>query len=234
MLGMPVFVNLGAKETPRPMSKNVAIEKSYKYLGYFLMLLAPLVIVGFWRTYFSQYPEFKNILKVHHFHAAAASAWIGLLIVQPILIQARQLRWHKIVGKFSYFLFPVLLVSFALMIQMNMSSLQGMFGPTAEVVLLTIFFILAIAYRKQTDKHMRYMILCAIVFIEPSMARLLIPHFGGPKPMWVLITLSTIEAILIGLIIYDYVQRRNYKPYVVGLLSFFVFEIGVYFVYLAD
>jgi hypothetical protein len=234
MIGMPVFSNLAFKETPHPMLKNVAIEKNYKYLGYFLMLLAPLAIIGFWRTYFGQYPEFKNILKTHHFHAAAASAWIALLIVQPILIQTGQLRWHRMLGKFSYFLFPVLLVSFGLMIQMNMYSLQGIFGPTAEVVLLTMFFVLAIVYRKQTDKHMRYMILCALVFIDPTVARLLIPHFEGPKPSWILINFSIIDAILIGLIVYDAMHKRNYKPYVVGMIAFLAFEVGVYFVYLAD
>src|SRR5690242_19835730 len=113
------------------MLKNIPIEKSYRYLGYFLMLLVPIVVVGFWRTYFGQFPGFKNLLATHHYHAVAASLWIILLVAQPILIQYKQLRWHRILGKVSYVVFPMLLLGLALMIQMNMASLQSLFVPAA-------------------------------------------------------------------------------------------------------
>ncbi len=36
------------------------MEKTYKYLGYFLLLLVPLTILAFFKTYFVQFPNFKE------------------------------------------------------------------------------------------------------------------------------------------------------------------------------
>ena len=52
------------------------MEKNYKYLGYAMMLLIPLTFIGFYRTYFSLYPDFENLKSVHHFHGAVAGLWI--------------------------------------------------------------------------------------------------------------------------------------------------------------
>lgn len=36
------------------------MEKKYKNLGYFMLLLIPLTIAGFYKTYIGQYPDFNN------------------------------------------------------------------------------------------------------------------------------------------------------------------------------
>lgn len=63
------------------------MNKSYQYPGYFLLLLIPLTIAGFFKTYISQFPDFgEDITSFIHIHAFIASVWMGMLIVQPFLI----------------------------------------------------------------------------------------------------------------------------------------------------
>ena len=86
------------------------MDKSYKYLGYFFLLLIPLTIAGFYKTYIVQFPNFKaNVTPLIHIHAFIASVWIGILIVQPFLILNKKFALHRKVGKISYIVFPLLI-----------------------------------------------------------------------------------------------------------------------------
>ena len=76
------------------------MDKSYKYLGYFFLLLIPLTIAGFYKTYIVQFPNFKeNITYFIHIHAFIATVWIGILILQPFLIVNKKFALHRKVGK---------------------------------------------------------------------------------------------------------------------------------------
>jgi hypothetical protein len=56
------------------------MEKSYKYLPYFLILMVPLTIAAFYKTYIIQFPDFseKNGTFIH-IHATIATIWIILM-----------------------------------------------------------------------------------------------------------------------------------------------------------
>ena len=89
------------------------MEKNYKYLGYFLLILIPLTFAGFYKTYIGQFPNFEEkIDSFIHFHAIIASLWILLLIIQPLLILNKKYKVHRTIGKFSFILFPLLILSF--------------------------------------------------------------------------------------------------------------------------
>ena len=89
------------------------MEKSYRYLGYFFLLFIPLIFFGFYKTYINQFPTFENVKHGYiHVHAAIAILWVALVIVQPFLIVNKKLAWHRKIGKLSYFIFPLLILSF--------------------------------------------------------------------------------------------------------------------------
>ena len=89
------------------------MEKKYKYLGYILLLLIPLTFAGFYKTYIGQFPNFDdNIDSLVHFHAFIASIWIVMLIAQPLLVLNKKLKAHRTIGKISYLVFPLLILSF--------------------------------------------------------------------------------------------------------------------------
>ncbi len=118
------------------------MEKSYKYLGYFFLLLIPLTIAGFYKTYIIQFPNFKeNITYFIHVHAFIALAWIGILIVQPFLIVNKKFSLHRKVGKISYIVFPLLVLSFVPQIirTANSANPKNLFFSLADLVLFDRF-----------------------------------------------------------------------------------------------
>jgi hypothetical protein len=60
------------------------MEKSYRLLGYFFLLFIPLVFVGFYKSYIIQFPTFRFVRYFYiHIHAAIATLWVALIIIQP-------------------------------------------------------------------------------------------------------------------------------------------------------
>lgn len=197
------------------------MEKAYRNLGYFLILLIPLTLVGFYKTYFIQFPTFQETSGVIHAHAIIATVWILMLIAQPLLIRNRKLKWHRLLGKASYIIFPLLILSFIpQMIKLfNSENPKVLFFPMADCLILIIVYGLAIYYKRDTPKHMRFMIGSALVFLGPTIGRI--------GPMWLGISdvvnqnimYGIVYLILIGLILFDRTQGVTYKPYLfIGLL----------------
>lgn len=192
------------------------MEKAYKNLGYILILLIPLTFLAFFKTYFNQFPIFEdNITTYIHLHAVIASIWILMLIVQPILIRNRKNKLHKKIGKISYIVFPLLILSFIpQMIRIiNSDNLNVLFFPLADSILLSLCYSLAIYYRKNVSKHMRYMIGTAIVFLGPTIGRIGPLILGLSENVTQNSQYGLIYLILIGLILLDRKNGKNFQPY---------------------
>lgn len=204
------------------------MEKAYKNLGYFFLLLIPLTFLGFYKTYFIQFPSFEeNITSFIHLHAIIASIWILLLIVQPLLILNRNNKVYRKIGKLSYIVFPILILSFVpQMIRIiNSDAPQFLFFPLADSVLLILFYSLAIYHRRKVSKHMRYIIGSATVFLGPTIGRIG-PHiFEWSEIVTQNIQYGIIYLILIGLIFYDKRNKNNYRPYLLILTTWIIHQI---------
>lgn len=204
------------------------MEKAYKYLGYFLLLLIPLTFFGFYKTYFVQFPNFEENINIFiHLHAFIASIWILLLIVQPLLIINRKNKLHRKIGKLSYFVFPILILSFVpQMIRIINSDVpQFLFFPLADSILLILFYSLAMYNRRNTSKHMRYIIGTATVFLGPTIGRIGPKLLDWSEDMTQNVQYGIIYLILIGLIFYDIRNRKNYQPYILILTVWVIHQI---------
>ena len=211
------------------------MDRTYKYLGYFLLLLIPLTFAGFYKTYFEPFPNFgKNIDVYIHIHAVIASLWIAILIVQPFLIVNKKIALHRSVGKLSYVVFPLLIISFIPRIikTINSGDIQFLFFPLADGFLLVTFYVLAIYYKKKTAKHMRYMIASALVLMGPTFGRI------GPNLLgWSELSTQNVEygiiyTILIILILYDLKNKRKFQPYLIAIVGFVIHQLVYYWVFL--
>ncbi len=203
------------------------MEKAYKNLGYFLILLIPFTFLGFYKTYFYHFPSFEETTTYIHLHAFIASIWVVMLIVQPILIRAKKLKLHKSIGKISYFVFPLLLLSFVPgMIRIfNSDNPSILFFPLSDIIMLLILFLLAIYHKKKTSKHMRYMIGVAMVFLDPTLGRIgvLLLELTDKVNQNVLCIL--IYLILISLILLDRKNGKDFKPYVLIFSLWLIHQI---------
>lgn len=205
------------------------MEKQYRNLGFIFLLFIPLTFLGFYKTYFVLSPEFAGTVDAYtHIHAFIASLWMALLIVQPLLIRSKNFRLHQTFGKVSYFVFIALILSF--IPQMIKEYGKGLFPLNAgfDVVLLTLFYTLAIKYKRDVAKHMRYMIAIALIFIGPTLGRIIFflldsGHLGPFQIPYLIVV-----GILLVLIFWDKKNRRNYQPYLVALAAFSIYLIALY------
>lgn len=214
------------------------MEKGYKNVVYFLLILVAFVALGFYKPYFALFPDFgKPINTLVHIHALALLSWVLLLIVQLILIIKRQYAAHRLLGKFSYFLVTLIIVtSIGVMkkqydedIELKMSaaeSVKALIIPFGEILTFSIFYLLAIIYRNKISFHLRYIICTALVLITPSLARVMGYWFDVKQLESYITCFTLIDLIIIVLIIYDLKNGKNFKPYVLALWLFLVFDIS--------
>jgi hypothetical protein len=211
------------------------MEKSYRYLGYFFLMLIPLIFLGFYKTYLLQFPTFDKVKHTFiHIHAGIALVWVTLIIVQPFLIVNKKMAWHRKLGKLSYFIFPLLILSFipSVINNLNSDTPKYAFFAIGDGSLLTLFYCLAIKYRKKSSLHMRYMIVAAMVLLGPTIGRILPNIFGFSDLTTQNIQFAIIQSILIALIILDIKKSKKYYPYLIAIVGWCVHQSVFYYLFL--
>ena len=199
-----------------------------KYERVSLIGLGVLIILfwGFYRTYIVFFPAFEGFQFIHHFHGVLMLVWMALLIIQPWLIARRKHRIHKLIGRLSFVLAPLLIISIFLVSRMTyyrgLSQDAPMSDAIAEIALnigsLLVFIILyalAVLNTKRTFYHMRYMIGTALLMIGPGLGRALIIYFEMPPPLAISITLAVVALMGVALFVSDLVKKRDYRPFLI-------------------
>lgn len=196
------------------ISPKIRFDKS----GYYFTGLLVLVFLGFWNSYFSKFFIGKNDYSFYfHFHAAMMILWVILLIIQPLLVRKKRLALHRIFGKFTYFMMPLLLISVLMVLNSGMKKIPNneiafstIVFPFRDFILLTVAFSIGIYYRKDIQIHSRAMIITGIVFIEPALFRFLGGMlFKKMGDVGALIGIVLILSLLITLIVIERKQKSG-------------------------
>jgi hypothetical protein len=184
-----------------------------------------VLLWGFYRTYIVFFPSFEGFEFVQHFHGVMMTLWMACLIAQPLLISRKKHRVHKLIGKISFVLAPLLMISIfgvsRMTFERNLSA-STMEDAVAMISLsipgLIIFaglYGLAIANRPRTYYHMRYMIGTALLMIGPGLGRVLILSFEIPPPIGISITLAAVSVLAVTLLVLDLIKKQDYKPFLI-------------------
>jgi hypothetical protein len=215
------------------------MEKQYRNLGYFFLIIVVFVFLGFYYPYFSLFPDFKSITTIIHIHVISLMLWLGILIIQPLLIRYHKYKAHKYIGKFTYFLLPLVILSIIGVIRQGYfegiadkmtpaQSLKTQFTNIAGIFLFLTYYALAIIniLKGNVALHMRYMICLFLEFVPPTFGRTLGYWLGIRQFYTYNISILLSSLILFLLIIGDKKRGLNYTPYIVALcLTFLVNSI---------
>ena len=210
------------------------MEKAYKNIVFFFIGIVLIILMGFYNTYFVYFPKFEGFKSIHHIHGSLMVLWLLIMIVQPILISNKQYKWHKLIGKLSYFLVPVIIVTMFLAYKNSyqMAELNGeshsenlgiLFLPFTDIFPFATFYILAIVYKNNLGKHLRYMISIALSIVGASLVRILF-QLSEEINFFPAIMISSFVVVLffIGFILYD--SRKGIKftsnPFTIALITF--------------
>jgi hypothetical protein len=157
------------------------------YSGAALLMLAA-VFLGFSRTFFLKpwFPEAAALVPPEPFffyvHGVSFTAWILLMALQPLLIASRRVDLHRTLGWFGAGLAAVVIVVGTIGALMAARRPGGFLGvtappleflavPMADMALFTVFVVLAIAKRRDTQSHKRYMLLATIGLLDAAVIR---------------------------------------------------------------
>lgn len=198
-----------------------------------ILLLLGVAVFGFWKPYFGRLGAAQGLA---HLHALAMLTWIGMLVAQPMLIRGRRLAWHRRVGKASYAVVPLLVVSALFLAQMRIREAPPQALPMQQTILYlglsaSVLFVvvwgLGIRHRHDTALHARYMVGTALTLIDPSLARVMIFWVPGvPPPLYQWISFGVIYAIVLTLIVLDRGSRGR-RAFVVLLGLFVVLHASI-------
>ena len=212
----------------------LAMETSYRNVGYFLLALLPIFVAGFWIPYLSEIPAFeRSITPPVHVHAVLLFWWVGLLVFQPLAIRYRAFAVHRALGKASYFVMA-LIVPFTVAMMWKeyheklsdgasaSSAFQAEFVSAAQLVVTVALYVLAVLRIQKRDvpAHMRYMICIALLLLPAGLARTLGYWFHVPQSSSQTVCLAVIDVCLVGLIAFDRRRRYDPRPYVVAFLAY--------------
>lgn len=210
---------INSELSQQKLKNNNGITNRLIYYFVFLLLIS---FAGFYKTYLVKFPNFDGFTWAHHFHGVIMLTWILMLIAQPIFIRTKNFRLHKIVGKASYFIFPLLVLSFFLVSRASyfknikaageIEALAGMVSGIPDMFYISILYGLGIYYKKKTSFHLRFFASIGLMILGPGLGRFLIVFCGLP-PMIAIPSMVGVTALLtLGWLIADIKQKRSAFP----------------------
>lgn len=151
-----------------------------------------LILIGYARSYyFAAYFNARPLAgTLVHAHAVVMTVWVAYFSAQIALVRSRSIRLHRTLGMAGVAL-AALVLAFGMTVAVNKHLVQrsapkgvspeGFFAiPLVEMLLFALCFGGAIYYRRRPAEHKTLMLMTAINFLTPALARipLLPPGFN--------------------------------------------------------
>lgn len=202
---------------------------------YFIALLAG-VLIGFWPTYFAVFGQAPGHV---HFHGLTMLAWCGLLIAQATLIRIGRRDLHRMLGKASFVLAPLLALAVLSFAQTTLlrDGLQPerLYILYIQMQLLFAFLLsygLAIYNRRTPMVHARFMICATLPLIDPFLARVILFYLWEPSNIFhlQLITYGVTDLILVALMMSNWRRERRLGVFPLMLPVFIAVQLPNFFV----
>jgi len=217
-----------------------AESPNYVLIALFIGIIYLVAHVGFYKTYWVSFPDFKGFELLHHIHGMLMVSWLLLLIIQPLLIRSGKYRAHRFLGKLSYFIAPLVLASMFLILRLGYhkgisSNLErdviaGIALNIPQLLEFPLFYLLAIISILKNDpaRHMRYMIGTALIMISAGLGRVLIVLLKVEFNTALLTTLYIEAGLATVFLLYDLVKKKDYIPNLIIASSFIISTLIYY------
>lgn len=203
------------------------------YASAFFLVVLATAIHAYWPTYLS---VIFNSNVYSHFHAFIAAIWIALLIVQPYLIKNKRYAIHRIIGRFSVILAPILVLSIFLFAYHKLQEANGnieqwrfylFYLQSALAILFAMIYCLGLFFRKQRAIHSRFMVATGLTMLDPIFARSL--YWLGLQVNFQYITIGITLAGLLILSIIDFKDQKVRWVFPSLFVLVFVMHIPILF-----
>lgn len=197
--------------------------KVYPRAHWYLTLALAVAVGGFVPSYWSQ--DLSVFRPAIHWHAASATLWFLILILQPWLVNSGRVTAHRTIGCVALATAVLLVVTAALITPANLELETAnadlpyvfVYWDVATIALFAVYVILGMRHRRSVQLHARYMLATAFVPLLPALARGL--YFYGIVNNFTsaLYVGNAIVLAVLALLIYDDHKRGKIRAPYVGL-----------------
>ena len=191
------------------------------YTGVAIAMFAT-VFLGFARSFFLR-PWFPDLPAptepVFFVHGVVFTAWLVLLVVQPALVAVRRTDLHRKLGWLGAGL-AVAMVALGIVgaltaarrptgfVGIPIPPLQFLIVPFFDMVLFATFVALAIARRRDTQSHKRWMLLASVNLLAAGIARWPFAMMAGGPPVY----FGLEDLFIVALAAWDFRSRGRLHP----------------------
>ena len=211
----------------------------YRNAWVWFALIPVFAVWGFWVTYFTR--PAGSVAMHEHVHGVLMFAWCLLLICQALLIRLGKRDLHRLIGKSSYLIAPLIILS-----SLSLSNFRfGVRGPTDEayyvlglqlLLLLpfVVFYWQAMKNRAVPDVHARWMVCTAVTMIDPIFARIVgvnfvrVPLESGIVQLY---TFALINIVMIILVFWDWRSERRKDVFLPAFALLALMEVGMLYLH---
>ncbi|MBL7940811.1 MAG: hypothetical protein JNL43_15730 [Flavobacteriales bacterium] len=205
------------------MDRSSSVAKAYRGILLLVIALVPLSYLGFRASYWDFFPRFGGVGWPVHFHLLTIAAWMTMLVAQAWLAAKGHIARHKRIGRLSYLLVPLIVIGFVVVADYGQLRHKepGLLGASFfDGGAFLAFYAFAIAYRRNTPYHSRYMMLTAVPFINPTLGRAVAPEVS-----------TVVELVLIiGLLVAARVRKTAWQPYLVALITLIALTLAIVYI----
>jgi hypothetical protein len=190
----------------------------------------PLVVLaGFGRTYYFKgyfdVPPLASALV--HIHGLLMTTWVALFMAQVWFISSKRVRVHQRLGYGGIGL-AILIVAAGYVTALRaakygaastppgVSPMAFLIVPLFDLLMFAILFGAAVYYRKKPAAHKSLMLLTAVNFLPPALARIPIAALQALGPLWFFGFPTVVALVCLGLESWRY--RRLNRVFLVGTL----------------
>ena len=181
------------------------------------ILLAAIIFGGFGMSYFVPMAN-GSLADLHaliHIHGFFYFSWMGLLVLQSVLINRGNVALHRSLGLLGIAV-AACMVSFGSVVTVRTGAIQvAASDPTAYgimyislVALVGFVFLFFLAIRNVRDAaaHRRYVLLATIIFVMAGLNRIFAGLFGigFEGHLSFLPKYLVVDAMIIALLVYDW------------------------------
>ena len=203
----------------QPVTSTARVRS--RFYSHFAIVIGVFLVGAFARTYYLRFlsglPPLSQML---HVHGIVSTAWIALFVAQTRLIAARRVDLHMKLGIAGLVLAIVAIVvgvaTTALTAAVphirpsGLTSSQFTAVPLASLALFGVFIGLALALRRRSDFHKRFMLLAMISVLSPGVGR--INQLLGITPVGFYVQTAVVLVLIGWCLAHDWRQHRLVHP----------------------
>jgi uncharacterized membrane protein YozB (DUF420 family) len=197
------------------------LSAEHRFFAGMALAILVTVVVGFSRSFFLRplFPDWPSPSEtIFYVHGTVFTAWILLLLAQATLVASGRTDVHRKVGAFGAVLAIAMVVLGALagliaarrptgFVEIPVPPLQFLAIPLFDIALFALFVTLAIAVRRNTQSHKRFMLLATINLVPAAVARWPIVIDRGPLAFF-----GLTDLFLVALAVWDLRTRGRLHP----------------------